>query len=164
MIYGDCNEQIDQLDPPDPVLGVAFIDPTGISPLAFDTIRKLTAKRRIDLIINFHEGMGIRMNIHQYTKKEGSALDTFMGSSRWGEKFKQAPASIDQVSREITDEYRENLRKLGYRVMPGDQVPVRTEKNVLLYYLLFASKNPRGSDFWRKIGQIGPHGQRKLGF
>jgi hypothetical protein len=32
----------------------------------------------------------------------------------------------------------------------------------LLYYLLFASKNPRGNDFWRKIKRIGPHGQREL--
>jgi hypothetical protein len=46
----------------------------------------------------------------------------------------------------------------------GEQIPVKADKNVLLYYLLFASKHPRGNDYWRKISLIGPHGQRKLGF
>lgn len=161
-IQGDCNECIDSIKPAPGALGLAFIDPTGIAPIAFEIIRKLTENRKIDLIINFHEGMGIRMNIHQYTRKEQSALKTFLGSDRSMKKFKEAPSSIDQVCREITNEYRENLRGLGYQVVDGDQIPIKTEKNALLYYLLFASKDLRGNDFWRKIGQINPHGQRRL--
>jgi len=116
----------------------------------------------MDLIINFHEGMGIRMNIHQYMEKEDSALDAFVGSSRWRKKFRTAPASLDQLCREITNEYRENLRGLGYETVDGSQVPIKAPSNRLLYYLLFASKNPRGNQFWRKIGEINPHGQRRL--
>jgi len=162
IVHGDCNEEINKIKIPTTGLGLAFIDPTGIAPLAFDTVRKLTADRRIDLIINFHEGMGIRMNIHQYTQKEGSALDSFMGSDRWRQRFRKAPASIDQVCREIAAEYRENLQTLGYQVFEGDQVPIRTDRNTLLYYLLFASKHPKGSEFWRKIGEIDARGQRKF--
>lgn len=162
LIPDDCNKKIDQIKPMTGALGLAFVDPTGISPIAFETIRKLAANRKIDLIINFHEGMGIRMNIHQYSKKEQNALKQFLGSDRSIKQFRTAPSSIDQVCREITSEYRDNLRGLGYQVVDGDQIPIKTEKNALLYYLLFASKDPRGNDFWRKIGLIDPHGQRKL--
>lgn len=162
LIQGDCNKKINQIKPMTGALGLAFVDPTGILPIAFETIRKLAANRRIDVIINFHESMGIRMNIHQYSKKEQSALKQFLGSDRSIRQFRTAPSSIDQVCREITNEYRDNLRGLGYQVVDGDQIPIKAEKNALLYYLLFASKDPRGNDFWRKIGLIDPHGQRKL--
>jgi three-Cys-motif partner protein len=164
IIPGDCNEKIDEIRPPYPSLGTAFIDPTGLSPLAFETIRRLALGRRVDLIINFHEGMGIRMNIHQHTKKEGGALDSFVGSSRWRQKFREAPSSIDEVCREITNEFQANLRGLGYGTVDRDHVPVRTDQNSLLYYLIFASKHRLGNEFWRKITLISPYGQRRLQF
>jgi three-Cys-motif partner protein len=162
LVPGDCNEEIDRVKPASSGLGLAFIDPTGLSPFRFETLRKLTTNRKIDLIINFHEGMGIRMNMHQYMAKEDSVLDAFVGSSRWREDIKEAPASMDQVCQTITKEYRDNLRSLDYEIVDGAQVPIKTQSNVLLYYLLFASKDPKGNEFWRKIGAIGPHGQRQL--
>jgi three-Cys-motif partner protein len=163
-LKGDCNDVIDKVKAPATGLGLAFIDPTGVSPLAFDTIRKLAQNRRIDLIINFHEGMGIRMNLGQYTKSAANALDRFMGSSRWKDRYKQSLESFDQVCSEIAREYLGNLRSLGYLAFDSDRIPVRTDQNTLLYYLLFASKNPRGNDFWRKITRIDPYGQRHLRF
>lgn len=164
IVHGDCNQQISQVKPPPSSLGLAFIDPTGISPISFDTIRKLTAGRKIDLIINFHEGMGIRMNLHQYTRTDENALTTFMGSDRWKQRLRQAPTSFDQACQEIAKEYLENLRNLGYLAFDTDCIPIKTEQEVVLYYLLFASKDPKGTEFWRKISLIGPHGQRRLGF
>jgi len=162
MVYGDCNKTIEQVDLPATGLGLAFIDPTGISQISFDTVRKLTANRQIDLIINFPEGMGIRMNLHQYTQNDTSALNRFMGSARWQERYRQSLTSFDQVCREIAKEYLDNLRSLGYLAVDGDWIPVRTDQNTLLYYLLFASRNPRGNDFWRKIKRISPSGDREL--
>ncbi len=162
IIPGDCNEKVDQIELPAASLGLAFIGPTGVSPLAFETIRRLAVNRKIDLIINFHEGMGIRMNIHQHTKKEGGALDSFVGSARWRQKFLNAPSSIDEVCREITNEFQDNLRGLDYRMIDRDHIPVRTDQNSLLYYLIFASKHPRGNEFWRKITLINPYGQRRF--
>ena len=164
IIPGDCNEKVDQIELPTTSLGVAFIDPTGVSPFALKTIRRLATNRKVDLIINFHEGMGIRMNIHQYTKKEGGALDSFVGSARWRQKFRNAPSSIDEVCREITNEFQDNLRGLDYRMIDLDHIPVRTDQNSLLYYLIFASKHPRGNEFWRKITLINPYGQRRFQF
>jgi three-Cys-motif partner protein len=159
---GDCNDQIAKTRFPLGNLGLAFVDPTGISQLAFETIRKLAENGKIDLIINFPEGMAIRMNLHQYTQRERSALNRFMGSSRWQERYKLALTSFDQICREIANEYLENLHSLGYLALDRDWIPVRTNQNTLLYYLLFASKDPRGTDFWRKIKHINPHGQREL--
>jgi len=160
---GDCNQQIDKIKPPSPpALGLAFIDPTGISQISFETIRKLTFKRKIDLLINFPEGMGIRMNLHQYTKKETNALNGFLGTSRWKGRLDKSITSFAQACSEIADEYLENLRSLGYQIVDGSQIPVMTNQNRLLYYLLFASKDPKGNEFWKKIGVINPHGQRKL--
>jgi three-Cys-motif partner protein len=162
LIFRDCNTTIGEIVPPSNGLGVAFIDPTGLSPLAFETIRRLSAGRKIDLIINFNDGMGIRMNIHQYTKGKETALDVFMGSDRWRQRFEEKMMSFEDICRAIVNEYMENLRKLGYLAFDNEVVPVTTQQNVLLYYLLFASKHPRGNDLWRKIGLIGPNGQRKL--
>jgi three-Cys-motif partner protein len=164
MVPGDCNETLERAGLPTEGLGLAFIDPTGISQIHFETIRKLTTGRQIDLVINFPEGMGIRMNLHQYTQAEESALTRFMGSARWKERYQQSPTSFDQVCREIAGEYLANLRSLGYLAVDSDWIPVKTDQNALLYYLLFASKHPRGNEFWRKIGLIDPHGQRKFQF
>jgi len=54
------------------------------------------------------------------------------------------------------------LGALGYIAVNSDWIAVKTDQNALLYYLVFASKNPKGNDFWREIKQIGPHGQRKF--
>ena len=162
MIPGDCNDTIEGAELPSEGLGLAFIDPTGISQISFETVRKLTAGRQVDLIINFPEGMGIRMNFFQYAQTETNALDRFMGSARWQERYRKSLTSFDEVCAEIANEYLDNLGSLGYLAVNSDWIPVRTDQNALLYYLLFASKNPRGNEFWRKIKRIGPHGQREL--
>jgi len=155
LIQGDCNQQLGSIKPPpQPALGLAFIDPTGISQISFDTIRKLTLNRKIDLIINFPEGMGIRMNLHQYTTKETNALNRFLGTNRWQDRFQKTMTSFPQACREIADEYLDNLRSLGYQIVDGSQIPVMTNQNRLLYYILFASKDPKGNEFWKKIGVI----------
>jgi three-Cys-motif partner protein len=159
IIPGDCNKEIEKVEIPSEGLGVAFIDPTGISQITFETVRKLIADRKIDLIINFPEDMAIRMNLHQYTESDESALTSFVGSARWRGL---SPTSFDQACSEIAREYLANLGTLGYPSVDSDWIPVKTDNNALLYYLLFASKNPKGNDFWRKIKQIGPHGQRQL--
>jgi three-Cys-motif partner protein len=162
IIQGDCNKEVLKLKLPASSLGLAFIDPTGVSNIAFETIRRLAEGRKIDLIMNFPEGMGIRMNLHQYTDTEKNALNRFMGSARWQQRQREAPTSFDQMCKGIADEYLENLKDLGYLAVDSDWIPVRTDQNALLYYLLFASKDPRGNDFWHKITRKDPHGQRHL--
>jgi three-Cys-motif partner protein len=163
LIQGDCNEQIDSIKfPPSNSLGTAFIDPTGIAPLPFKTIQRLATGRKIDLIINFHEGMGVRMNLHQYNKTDENALMSFLSSDRWKMRIKSGPLSLDKTCQLIAEEYLENLKGLGYLASDSDKIPIKSRGDVLLYYLLFASKHPRGTEFWHKIKLIDSRGQRSF--
>jgi|SRR5271157_3719497 len=163
LIEGDCNTGIDKITfPVSNSLGTAFIDPTGIAPLPFKTIEQLTIGRQLDLIINFHEGMGIRMNLHQYTTTDENALMSFLSSDRWKKQIQSKPLSFDETCRMIAKEYLENLERLGYLAFDSEKIPIKAKRDTLLYYLLFASKHPRGAEFWHKIKLIDSHGQRQF--
>lgn len=142
IIPGDCNYTIEQAGLPFEGLGLAFIDPTGISQISFKTLQRLTAGRQIDLIINFPEGMGIRMNLHQYTRTEANALNRFMGSARWKEPYGRSLTSFDQVCKQIAEEYLANLRSLGYLAVDSDWVPVRTDQNTFALLPVVRQQKP----------------------
>jgi three-Cys-motif partner protein len=145
-------------------LYVALIDPTGLQ-INFDTIRKLTNERRMDLIVTFPEGMAINRNIDKFIKKEDSLLDSFMGDRRWRNLY-SSKLSGDSIENSLIDLYRDNLKTIGYQeIKSADEILIKSSKRALpLYYLLFASKHPLGHRFWSSISEIEPTGQRKLKF
>jgi three-Cys-motif partner protein len=147
---GDCAEALDKIQfPRSGSLIFAFIDPTGIAHAPFSLIRKLHAAARCDLLINIQHGMGIKMNIHQYTPDadEQSALTKFLGHDRWKKLLPATNAS--DFFRSVLDLYKENLRNIGYKFI-GREVLVSTSLNTPLYLLLYASKHPKGEEFWQK--------------
>jgi spore photoproduct lyase len=170
IIQGDCNEKIDGIvtEIPRKSLSLAVVDPTGLH-IKFDTLQKLTKDRRIDLVITYPEGMDIKRNLAKYLKKSRSILDDYMGDDGWRQLFIKDIKHIDQLSdihieKRLIGHYRKNLSKIGYQeVKSGDEIPIRSsQKNLPLYYLLFASKHPLGYTFWRKISSITPTGQMKF--
>jgi hypothetical protein len=64
-------------------------------------------------------------------------------------------ADHDDLRRKFADAYRDQLHKLGYI-----HTDVRRVRHY--YYLLFASRNPKGLDFWSKSCEIAPDNQREL--
>src|SRR4051794_32988900 len=82
ILCGDCREAINLLNIPSDSLTLAFIDPTGIAHAPFSLIKTLRDQTKCDLLINIQHGMGIKMNLHQYTPDadEGSALTKFLGN------------------------------------------------------------------------------------
>ena len=77
IIEGDCNVGIDKVVPDG--LSLAFIDPTGID-IHFDTIRKLTSGRTVDLLMTVQFGMDIKRNFERYRKQgDRSDLWKFLG-------------------------------------------------------------------------------------
>lgn len=83
---GDCAEAVTKIKFPDfNTLTFAFVDPTGIAHAPFTLIKRLHVSVRCDLLINIQYGMGIKMNLHQYTPEatEQSALTKFLGHDRW---------------------------------------------------------------------------------
>ena len=143
---GDCTEAIQSIRIPPGSLTFAFIDPTGIGHAPFSLIEALHRKTRCDLLINIQHGMGIKMNIHQYTPDvdEQSALTKFLGNDSWKQIPRHNPRDFFRGVLEI---YKKQLDKLGFRFV-GREVLVRNDQNTPLYLLLYASKHPKGKEFW----------------
>jgi three-Cys-motif partner protein len=162
LIEGDCNDVIDEVRAASPAdhLALAFIDPTGLQ-IRFDTIRRLVNDRKVDLLMTIQLGMGVTMNLPQYAKSNGEALTNFLGNTDWRNDL-DAGGSISQTSGRIMERYISQLKKLGYET--AREIPIRTgQNNLLLYFMVLASRHPRGPDLWKKITEIAPSGQRRLG-
>lgn len=131
-----------------PPLGLAFIDPPAFQ-IRFDTLRAFTEGLRIDLIITFMTGY-IRRNLDL-----GANLDAFMGTAAWRDSSKS--------TRQILDLYEGQLKSIGYDYV-DDDIRITNSRESTLYHLVFASKHPRGLDFFRKISGRRYNGQRRMSF
>jgi three-Cys-motif partner protein len=163
FVPGDCNEVIGDVlkSLPTDHLTLAFIDPTGLQ-IKFSTIKRLVHNRKVDLLMTIQLGMGIRLNLPQYIQTEGTALNDWMGNSDWREDC-EAGGSWSQITQKIVARYMAQIRKLDYLTVEDRETEVRTDEgNLLLYFMILASRHPRGADFWREATQIGPSGQRLL--
>jgi three-Cys-motif partner protein len=163
LIQGDCNTMINEVLAalPSNHLTLAFIDPTGLQ-IKFNTIQRLVQNRKVDLLMTIQLGMGIRMNLPSYAQTEGAALSDFLGNTGWREDLK-AGGSPSQITRRILNRYMKQLKALDYSTVEDRAIEVRSEENnLLLYFMVLASRHPLGKDFWRKATQIGPTGQRLL--
>lgn len=145
---GDCSEAIDHVSIDPNALTFSFIDPTGIGHAPFSLIEKLNKKTRVDLLINIQHGMGIKMNMHQYRPDadEQSALTRFLGNDGWKTLAADNPRAFFLG---VLDLYKKQLATLGFSA-GGREVLISNTRNTPLYLLLFASKSPRGQDFWDK--------------
>lgn len=143
---GDCAEAIKHIRIPERSLTFAFIDPTGIGHAPFSLIETLRQKTRCDLLINVQHGMGIKMNVHQYTPDAGeeSALTQFLGHDGW-KKLPRHNAKEFFIG--VLDLYKEQLDKLGFG-FTGREVLIPNRQGSALYLLLFASGHPLGKKFW----------------
>ncbi len=161
FVEGDCNHVIDDVlrlllaDH----LTLAFIDPTGLQ-IQFDTIRRLVHNRKVDLLMTIQFGMGIQMNLPQYIKSQGDALNGFLGNSEWRKDVDEG-GTLFHAGRRILDRYMAQLRALGY-LDAKDWEIVRNDKNMLLYFVIMASRHALGSKFWREVTKIAPSGQRRF--
>ena len=153
----DCNEIIDELVQklPSGSLDFCFIDPFNWE-INFNSIRKLTAKRQMDLAMTFHVGSMKRVG-HNPPQE---LLDFFPDPS-WQQEYEKATETGKLKGRVLLDAYERGLKDLGYGGIK-DYVLAVNKKNVPLYYLIFASKHPRGADFWDKIAGRSEAGQLRM--
>lgn len=165
VFCGDCNDLVDQVaqELPPEALTLAFIDPEGLD-VRFDTLRRLTAGRRVDILVLFAVAYDVLRNIQYYYPDPDSKLDQFLGpDSNWRAKWDQLGNQEGHRARAFfTGLYQDQLsRHLGY-VQVADQV-MKSPKGPL-YTLVYASKHPRGLDFWHKVTQKDSSGQLNLDF
>jgi len=89
-------------------------------------------------------------------------LDEFFGTPNWREAYGSSQrAGHREGARILLDCYESQLGKIGYE-WTVDDIRITNTMNVGLYHLIFASKSPRGEDFWKKISGRSPGGQLPL--
>ena len=163
FIEGDCNAVIDEVRTTSPAdhLTLAFIDPTGLQ-VQFSTVERLVQNRKMDLLMTIHLGMAIRMNLRSYSQSETAALTAYLGNGEWRKDI-QAGGSPSDATRRIQQRYLRQLQALGYGTVKDREIEIRTDRNnLLLYFMVLASRHPLGEEFWRKATQISSSGQRSL--
>lgn len=157
----DCNDAVDParrfLFPRGQsggTLGLAVIDPTAFQ-MTFDGLRRLTDGVRMDLLIVFMSGF-----IHRFVREPEyeQVMDRFFGVPDWREL--RRPGHRVQY-RQLLDLYEQQLRGIGYSHI-DDRVTVRNTNGSIIYHLLYASRHPLGAEFFGRISQRGPEGQRRL--
>ena len=156
FIEGDCNNVADKIiSHVDPAgLNLIFIDPTGID-LHYKTVERIVKAKRADVLINVQFGMDITRNFIAYKQKcDNSKLGLFLGSNVAWDKINNP--------RDAVKLYKERIKELGYQIVEFKDITIRNTLNAPMYFLLFASKNPRGLYFWKEITKKDPSGQLEL--
>ncbi|MBI3748042.1 MAG: three-Cys-motif partner protein TcmP [Chloroflexi bacterium] len=159
VIQGDCNAKIDEVIAHLPRSGItfAFIDPTNWQ-ISFDTIQKLTAARRVDLLVSF-----FGPSMKRVADLDRPRLDAFFGTKAWqtDPRF-LGPDRLPTLSGLLAC-YREQLARIGYlNQVSAREIPVKNSKNVPMYLLAFFSKHPLGYTFWDRITTEDEKGQIAL--
>lgn len=153
----DCNAVVDDLLSclPPGSLDFCFIDPTNWQ-ISFDSIRKLTERRRTDLAITFHVG-----GMKRVANDPPQELLDFFPDSSWLEEYRKAREAGTNGVRALLDAYEQGLQELGY-VEIKDYILAKNARQVPLYYLVFASKHRRGGNFWDKVAMRSETGQLRM--
>ncbi len=158
-IQNDSNECINEVirQIPSGNLNLVFIDPTDID-IHFETIKALSkVSNGVDLLINIQHGMDLKRNLEIYRGQgKSSKLARFLGTDFDISKLDGKEA------KDIVEIYKSRIRDLDYGTVEHRDIPVKNTKNAPMYFLLFASKHPRGLDYWQKISKKDEQGQWEL--
>ncbi len=147
-------------------LNLVFMDPTDCS-VPFDTIRELKLSGlKFDLIINVATFSDFNRNIKQAIEFPESNVrmkyESFLGNSKYfsDRSILEALQRNDNQTVRIAfmEAYYKQLNSIGLTFT--DAVDIHH-----LYYLVYASADSRGKDFWDKaVKSISPHSQREFSF
>ena len=138
-------------------IGLAVVDPTGFQ-IQFDSLKALTVGRPIDLIVTLMTGYLKRFIASPDLERR---LDPFFGSPRWRSLVDLKSAGQRVTFRHLLDFYEQQLRDIGYAHV-DDDIRILNSNEATIYHLIFASKHPRGAEFFKKISQRSFGGQRRL--
>ena len=161
VLRGDANILIRELLKPIPdrdALSLVFADPYGLH-LDFETVRAIASKR-CDMIILLADNMDALRNWQTYyVDNPDSNLDRFLGEPGWRDILAGTPP--DRQAAALRDRYQFRLGTLGYKHFAFERVSNSHGRDI--YSLLFASRNPKGLEFWKKASSIDEGGQRTFG-
>ena len=137
-------------------LGLAFIDPTAYQ-MSFESIRSLTERGRFDLLITFMTNYPRRFISRPGFGAE-SDFAAFIGREAYRDHVR-GRSTID--THNLLVAYREQLGSIGYGYV-DDVTRIANTRGATIYHSVFASRDPRGKDFFEKISQRTYSGQRRM--
>jgi three-Cys-motif partner protein len=155
IIHGDCNDKIGEVisEIPPHGLNIALVDPYGLIPLSFETLRRLASVKRMDLVIHFPT-----MDIKRNFDRAETYIRHFLGTAKWKSTIKEAQQAVLLI-----DILREQLATLfSYEKEKVRSLPIKNEQGGVLYHLVFATKDPLGNKMWESIARTDAKGQKDL--
>ncbi len=158
VFEGDSNALIDEIAGEVPRYGLNFalVDPFGLQALKFATLERLAKLERMDLLVHFPTG-DIKRNLEQYASTR-QALTEALGTSSWESEL---PLLTPDAGR-LIEIFKRQLSTLGYGSQDVRSEPIKNNRNLPMYYLVYASKSARGDKIWQSITKSKPSGQREM--
>lgn len=159
VIQGDSNSRVHDLVELLPHgLNFALVDPFGLRPLHFETIRVLAQRvEKLDLFVNFPTS-DLRRNQALYLDPTNDVVARALGVPNWRDRL--GPGDI---ALQAANMFVESLMNLGYTGAPNRMIPVPRVGSEL-YRIIFASKHPLADDIWSSVTRHTPSGQRGFSF
>jgi three-Cys-motif partner protein len=155
-ILGDSNTVIEEIRSKIPkhsknnrVLSFCFADPYELN-LHFETIRKLTNNKLIDLLILQAYYMDANRNFNNYLNENNSKIGFYLDDPSWREEFNNRNLTQNDFVSYLAQKYEINMKSINYLSPRRDRIQIPL-KNVPLYYLEFYSKHEKGKDFYQKV-------------
>jgi len=156
FILGDCNMIIEEIRSKIPeyskdnkVLSFCFADPYDLN-LHFDTVRKLTINKLIDILILQAYYMDANRNFINYINQNNTKIGLYLDSSNWRQEFNDRHLNQNDFVIYLAEKYESNMKSIDYLSPRRDRIQMPI-KNVPLYYLEFYSKHEKGKDFYQKV-------------
>jgi three-Cys-motif partner protein len=118
----------------------------------------MTRNKRIDLIITVMTDHLRRFIEHPNLEEK---LDGFFGTTEWRRLSETRAVGRRITYRDLLDQYEASLKRIGYKHV-DDHVRIVNSRERPLYHLVFASKHPKGAEFFRKISQHRFDGQSSM--
>ncbi len=149
---------------PSSALCLGFVDMLGVD-VELATLARLSAARRVDWIITFQIHDLVRNWRTEIAPDQQTRFDRFFGTREWRRVVKEweAAGRPGTLGTLLTDFYVVQLkRRLHYNHISRTPEVMKNSRNGVLYRLLFASKHPRGKEFFDKVTVGGSRGQGSL--
>jgi three-Cys-motif partner protein len=152
FIEGDANAEVDRIRAlvPSDWLAFCFADPYGVN-IRLDTLRRLSAGRRMDVMVLLALQMDANRNRDLYARDDSQKLEDFLGNRAWRTEWDRARREGKDFRVFLAEQYHAAMKSIGYAPKEFDQMyQMKTETNRSIYYLAFFSKHELGYKFWKE--------------